>query len=424
MLKASFLFYNSIVVTFLLLLSNASLFEDRSNLHQVVPALPWNDTYPYHLLRAGLPSHEFRLHPGIITESNKLSEPFYLAFTDFRNHSFGNHLGIYFEILSCAIETDTPIEILFPFHFEPLRSDSEANIEMFLGFLPLSLSRGDNSTAEGNSDTVLAVAREKMNSVCVCGEYCWANPSALWVRHLNLIRTIMRTALDRSMRSLEKLGMLRALDSNNSNSNLTYEFFAGTWQPLVPDVSIHFRCSDVLGSTNGAYGYLNFNAYEKLIPADTRLLYILSDHPDRSKERGQSALCGQLVEHLAVHLRAVLPLALVVPLRGGTTLSIHDIPAMFGDLVLSLAQLTLSGTTICSSSTFCLWPALASEGTAYFPHSALLLGRKKASEVRQLAPPNFKLIMSPQIMSFAGFTTDLSRILALLTRPLKNVEII
>lgn len=162
MLKASFLFYNSIIVIFLVLLSNASLFEDRSNLHQVVvnslnstqhsfnlykPAFPWNDTYPYHLLRAGLPSHEFRLHPGIITESNKLSEPFYLAFTDFRNHSFGNHLGIYFEILSCAIETDTPIEILFPFHFEPLRSDSEANIEMFLGFLPLSLSRGDNSTA-------------------------------------------------------------------------------------------------------------------------------------------------------------------------------------------------------------------------------------------------------------------------------------
>lgn len=94
-------------------------------------------------------------------------------------------------------------------------------------------------------------------------------------------------------------------------------------------MSIHFRCSDVLGSTNGAYGYLNFNVYEKLIPVDTRLLYILSDHPDRSKERGQSALCGKLVEHLAAHLRAVLPLALVVPLRGGT-MSIHsDIPAIF-----------------------------------------------------------------------------------------------
>jgi hypothetical protein len=70
----------------------------------------------------------------------------------------------------------------------------------------------------------------------------------------------------------------------------------------VPDVSVQFRCSDVLGLTNGAYGYLNFNVYKKLIPADTRLLYILSDHPDRAKERKQSPVCGHLVDNLATTL--------------------------------------------------------------------------------------------------------------------------
>jgi len=87
-------------------------------------------------------------------------------------------------------------------------------------------------------------------------------------------------------------------------------------------VSIQFRCSDVLGSTNGAYGYLNFNVYKELIPADTtRLVYILSDHPDRKKgrpEHHQSQVCGQLIEHLANKLRTFLPLAEVVAHRGGT----------------------------------------------------------------------------------------------------------
>ena len=90
---------------------------------------------------------------------------------------------------------------------------------------------------------------------------------------------------------------------------------------------------------------------------------------------------------------------------------------------MTYAQLTLSGTTICSSSTFCLWPGLSSAGTVYFPHSMLLLNGH-ASEVRQIAPPNFKLLMAPRIMSFAGFTGDLPRILALLNAPVDKVDIL
>ena len=85
----------------------------------------------------------------------------------------------------------------------------------------------------------------------------------------------------------------------------------------MPDVTIQFRCSDVLGLTNGAYGYLNFNVYKKLIPADTRILYILSDHPDRAKERKQSPVCGHLIDNLATTLRAFLPHTEVVVFRGG-----------------------------------------------------------------------------------------------------------
>jgi len=163
--KRSFhwLFFIITSIIHCLLFSNASLLEGHnSDVHRVVkslasipqhsfniyqPAYSWNETFPYHLLRAGLPSHEIRYHPGVTTEDNNHSEPFYLAFTDFRNQSFGNHLGIYFEILSCALETDTPIVILFPFHFEPLRVESDANIETFLSFLPSSFFRGDDNSS-------------------------------------------------------------------------------------------------------------------------------------------------------------------------------------------------------------------------------------------------------------------------------------
>ena len=258
------LIFTTNILQIFLLNAALTMLDGESHLHQVVvtslasiphnsfnlyqPAFPWNETYPYHLLRAGLPSHEFRLHPGVMRTDSKLSEPFYLAFTDFRNHSFGNHLGIYFEILSCAIETDMPIEVLFPFHFEPLRSDSDANIESFLRFLPSSFARADDASMlapataaddagkrllrrlSPESEAALAAAQKKMNSVCVCGEYCWSNPRSLWLRHLPLIRNITRTALDKFLWSQRQEGALRV----PNNDSLLYEFeFAGRWQPLV-----------------------------------------------------------------------------------------------------------------------------------------------------------------------------------------------
>jgi hypothetical protein len=37
------------------------------------------------------------------------------------------------------------------------------------------------------------------------------------------------------------------------------------------------------------------------------------------------------------------------------------------DLFEDLARLTYAKTTICSVSTFCLWPAISNDNTVYFP---------------------------------------------------------
>lgn len=53
------------------------------------------------------------------------------------------------------------------------------------------------------------------------------------------------------------------------------------------------------------------------------------------------------------------PSAIVAILRGNN---------VFDDL----ARLTYANTTICSVSTFCLWPAIASNRTAFFPVTKLV----------------------------------------------------
>ena len=43
-----------------------------------------------------------------------------------------------------------------------------------------------------------------------------------------------------------------------------------------------------------------------------------------------------------------------------------------GDPLLDMARLALANVTICSASTFCLWPAIANNHKAYFPVTDLI----------------------------------------------------
>jgi hypothetical protein len=43
-----------------------------------------------------------------------------------------------------------------------------------------------------------------------------------------------------------------------------------------------------------------------------------------------------------------------------------------GDLFLDYARLLNANVTICSASSYCFWPALATNGQAYFPLSAVI----------------------------------------------------
>ena len=62
-----------------------------------------------------------------------------------------------------------------------------------------------------------------------------------------------------------------------------------------------------------------------------------------------SSRCGTILRALFNHFTKLFPKAVVVIKRGG-------------DQFLDYARLAYADVTICSASTFCLWPALANRG--------------------------------------------------------------
>ena len=136
--------------------------------------------------------------------------------------------------------------------------------------------------------------------------------------------------------------------------------------PFVPDAAIHYRCGDNLVTH---YGFLPFRAFKRVIPNDARTIYVMAESSKRRVNRHESVQrCEAIFTALRNYLRSHFPRATVVLLRG---------QPLFDDL----ARLTYAHTVVCSVSTFCLWPAVASGGgtgttteetRAHFPISRLI----------------------------------------------------
>lgn len=133
------------------------------------------------------------------------------------------------------------------------------------------------------------------------------------------------------------------------------------------------------------YGILPFTAFLPRIPQGSKYIYVLSDHPSRATHNPYSGRCQTILNSLFEYLKENFPGSIVVVKRGG-------------DLFLDYARLAFSNVTICSASSYCLWPALAHQGNVYFPLSSLVAG----ADSMELAPnlgPHFHWIDEPKIIS-------------------------
>ncbi len=126
------------------------------------------------------------------------------------------------------------------------------------------------------------------------------------------------------------------------------------------------------------YGILPFFAFNKtIIPPESRYIYVLSDHPSRASHHvytsrllthslthllthslthSLSPRCHVILKELFEHLKKEFPRSIIAVKRGD-------------DLFLDYSRLALANVTVCSASSFCLWPALANtKGTHSSTH--------------------------------------------------------
>lgn len=122
------------------------------------------------------------------------------------------------------------------------------------------------------------------------------------------------------------------------------------------------------------YGLLGFESIWKRIPPTSQTIYIMTE---RSFE-----LCHQILAKLYEATAKRFPNAAVALLHGG-------------DIIVDMIRLANANVTICSASTFCFYPALASHGVVHFPVSTLIAhpSSKEAT--------NFASINRPQSLAAA-----------------------
>ena len=174
-----------------------------------------------------------------------------------------------------------------------------------------------------------------------------------------MVRDILRPVFDkRFVTMLESKEVLQQTIRKSSwRSVIRRPFDQDTLQvPLIPDAAIHYRCGD---NTVGHYGYLAFPAFKRRIPVNSTTIYVMAERSSRKTNAQRTSQCNAILNGLFEYLEEEFPSSSVFVLRGA-------------DMYDDMTRLALAKVTICSVSSFCIWPALSSTTLAYFPITRLI----------------------------------------------------
>ena len=277
--------------------------------------------------------------------------------------SFGNMLGSYFENILCAHHTGLHF-MAVAMVWEPKK---EHRGSAFVDSLPRII---ENPYPQGEAD-IKSTIKQK----CKCVGACHERVRALWPTGKDVIKPIFYHALQAHMSTLQGSAnntIIAAADIANVPK--------GTVLPLIPDAAIHYRCGD---NFVGHYGFLPFAAFPRLIPLNSSTIFVLAESRDRKSmaKSKRAEKCDMILKGLFTFLNERYPSSTVVVRRGD-------------DLHTDLARLAYAKVTVCSVSTFCLWPAFVGEGMRHFPVSRLIVGGLPSVDLG----PGFKWIRSPSVI--------------------------
>ena len=301
----------------------------------------------------------------------------------FTNHSFGNDFGFYIESYLCSLQIGA--NFVAPSFVSPISALSNNHL-FFLGLPKIRVETNEKRFDE---------ARNLSVSICKSIMFPWEQEDALLHTHIEIVRTIFRGAIDSCLNSTKPTySKLKILDDDRvqSSGQVALDFDSNKILfPFVPNISIHYRCGDNtdIGGllpfhaiNNIIISYLENHKY-LLLPHNNNnnsnninnnsiknnkniTLYILTEGPTKhmqSVSEAQRKRCDDIRNLLYHHIISSFPSMTVILLRG------HD---FFEDIV----RMTYSNLLICSASTFCLWPAISTYGTAYLPVSKLFMKGK------------------------------------------------
>lgn len=245
-----------------------------------------------------------------------------------------------------------------------------------------------NSTNTRHNDLIRIIPQEVLNNnaslttpnfdgICPCRRNCHELSTSLLHQHSTVTRNIIRSmyqehsnlCMNRTISLSAAWKYLSPLDSGQSAMSARARFklsmlgspkaFTPDMEiPLIPDVAIHYRCSDNI--LHNKMGLTSFSSFlRSRFPSSPGTIYILSEREDRPSinhaNRIFSHLCNPILEALMQFLHEMFPTAAVMVFRGASLL----------DDTLRIMHARVS---FCSLSTFCLFPAMASFGKVYVPY--------------------------------------------------------
>lgn len=297
-----------------------------------------------------------------------------------KTNELGNRLGNYFNELACAeiigvnfITVHKQWDLAGSFLNSQSNPNDTSTVEplVFLKALPEFIVNNQSTS------TTFEMASSKIETECKCTQYCWQDKNAPWVKAIPSIKKYLSNAV---LEYYNYKGVFVDKIEANDLSNAKPSDIL----PIIPDVAIQYRCGDNLGF-NWMYGILPFYVFPKRIPITSKYIYVLTDHPARSSNSPYAPRCELIIKSLFDYLAMNFPNAIILVKRGG-------------DMFLDYARLIFAKVTICSASTYCLWPALANNGTVYFPLSYLVAGADTVDLAVNITS-NFNWITEAEIIS-------------------------
>jgi hypothetical protein len=299
--------------------------------------------------------------------------PILVQMMSYNTDRVGNHLGTYFNDIACAAQAGLHF---IGVHYRYESHGVYHHYDAFWNALPTLI---EHHSPVAYDNVVNSLYKE-----CPCGGYCW-DAGDPWVQQLPLIRSIMTTGLHLHLASHDHHGVqvkFRGMRHSKEKDMIYPEHLPeSTYLPMFPDVAIHYRCSDNL---YGGMGLMSIGTLINHIPPESKYIYIFTESHARVLGSPLAHTGVAVLTKIMNDLKAFFPNAIIVIMRGGNEFTVWS-------------QLAFANVTICSPSTFCLWPAVARTGLTYMPTTPYVAHNKNKPDQWADLGPNFRWIRDPHL---------------------------